>query len=87
MIKNYNVVTKRTYEGADGVTKTIWMNVGRLTQFPANEQKPEGFRLELNMFPTTDFMIFPAEKKEQPKADVPTIEYPADEVNPNNIPF
>lgn len=82
MIKNFNVVTKRSYKASDGTEKTIWMNVGRLTQFPATSDKPEGFRLELGMFPTTDFMVFPQEKKTDSAAPAP-----AEDINPDDIPF
>lgn len=66
MIKKFDVVTAKKYT-KDGEEKTQWNNVGSLVKFDANGDKPEGYALELNMFPETKFMVF--EKK--PKA--PTV--------------
>lgn len=60
MIKKFDVVTAKKYT-KDGEEKTQWNNVGSLVKFDANGDKPEGFALELSMFPETKFMVF--EKK------------------------
>lgn len=65
-MKRFDIMTAKKYT-KDGEEKTQWSNVGSLVKFDANGDKPEGFALELNMFPDTKFMVF--EKK--PKA--PTV--------------
>lgn len=64
-MKKYDIVRAKKYT-KDGEEKTAWQNVGSLVKFDANGDKPEGYALELNMFPETKFMVF--EKK--PKAPV-----------------
>jgi hypothetical protein len=62
-MKRFNVSVLREYE-KDGEKKTAWGNVGKLVYFPATESNEEGFILELNMFPTTKFGVFPDKPKE-----------------------
>lgn len=62
-VKRYNIVTSRSYE-SNGETKKAWMNVGRLTFFPANGDKAEGYKIELNMFPNTQFSVFEERPRE-----------------------
>lgn len=63
-MKRYNIAVPRKYE-KDGETKTAWGNVGKLVHFEANGEKPEGFIIELNMFPDTKFMAFEEKPREQ----------------------
>jgi hypothetical protein len=56
-MKRYNVSVPRNHE-KDGETKTAWSNVGKLVHFEATGDKPEGFILELSMFPNTKFGVF-----------------------------
>jgi len=77
-MKRYNVSVPRQYE-KDGETKTAWNTVGKLVQFEATANKPEGFILELHMFPGTKFGIFEdvprAQRDAQPApADEPSID-------------
>lgn len=62
MAKRFNIVVPRKYE-SKGETKTAWGIVGTLVQFPATEDKEEGFIIELNMHPDTTFKVFPQEDK------------------------
>ena len=66
-MRRFNVSVPRTYE-KDGETKTAWNNVGKLVHFEATDTKPEGFILELNMFPATKFGVF-EEKPREPKVE------------------
>jgi hypothetical protein len=71
-MKRYNVSVPRSYE-KDGETKTAWNTVGKLVHFPATGDKPEGFILELSMFPNTKFGVFeekPREPKEEATVDL-----------------
>lgn len=62
-MKRYNIVVGRKYE-KNGEEKTQWNNVGSLVFFPETEEKEEGYRIELNMFPNTKFSVFEQKPKE-----------------------
>lgn len=62
-MKRYNISVPHPYE-KDGETKKAWKNVGTLVQFPATDTKPEGFILELNMFPGVKFGVFEDKPRE-----------------------
>lgn len=68
-MKRYNISVPRKYT-KNGEDKTAWGNVGKLVHFDKTEEKPEGFIIELNMFPDTKFMVF----EEKPKDAAPTEE-------------
>lgn len=57
MIKKYNVVAAKNYE-KNGDKKTIWLNIGTITEFDQEKKI-----LELNMIPNETFRIFPREDK------------------------
>lgn len=63
-MKKYNVSVPKKYQ-KDGEEKTYWSNVGKLVKFDATNDKPEGFVLELNMFPDTKFGVFEDKPKEE----------------------
>ena len=101
-MKRFNITTVGSYE-KDGQEKKTFPQVGKLVQFEASNGKEEGFILELNMFPGTRFCVFPDTPKDtraQPQTSAPrasspvqaappvdTIEYPEEEINPDDIPF
>lgn len=96
-MKRYNITTVGSYE-KDGQEKKTYPQVGKLVQFDATNDKPEGFILELHMFPGTRFCVFPdtpredrpvnrGEARQQVSPPLETIEYPAEDVNPDDIPF
>ena len=62
-MKIFNVSVPKKYT-KDGEEKTAWNNVGKLIYFPASGDKPEGYALELSMFPETKFGVFEAKPKE-----------------------
>ncbi len=62
-MKKFNVCVPRKYE-RNGEEKTTWHTAGTLTVFEATADKPEGFILELGIFPTTPFKIFEQKAKE-----------------------
>ncbi len=64
-MKRYNVVVKKTYTNKAGEEKSMWPTVGSLVFFPANEDKPDGYKLELNMFPNVRFYVFEQQEKYQ----------------------
>lgn len=66
----FDIVAPRKYD-RNGETKTFWGNVGRLVKFPAREDKAEGYIIELNMFPNTEFKVF---AKNQDKPTAPTVD-------------
>lgn len=67
--KRFNVTTPKKYT-KDGEEKTQWLQVGTLVKFEATSEKPEGYILELNMFPNTDFKVF----EQKPREDKPSSE-------------
>ena len=79
-IKKFNICTKRTYS-KNGEEKAFWPNVGTLTLFEASGDKKAGYKLELNMFPGTDFAVF----EEKPKES--KVSSPATEIAPDEIPY
>lgn len=92
-MKKYNVVVAKP--DPKDPEKRYWKNCGSLLYFEPTEEKPEpGFILELNMFPTTDFKVFAATEKKtetakpaQPAKPHDEIEYPTEDINPDDIPF
>lgn len=97
-MKRYNVTVPKKYT-KDGTEKTAWNQIGSLVRFDATEGKPEGFVLELNMFPDTKFGVFEAKPKEVPKTEDELFEKSKtqgrvasntvipNEINPEDIPF
>lgn len=63
-MKRYNICTARTYE-KDGETKKAWRTVGQLIEWPATEDKPRSFSIELHMFPETRFSVFEERDREE----------------------
>lgn len=64
-MKRFNINTKKNYT-KDGEEKTAWNRVGTLVFFPKTENKEAGFKLELHMFPDTQFFLFEEKPKEEP---------------------
>ena len=62
-MKKFNITAPRKYT-SNGEEKTFWANVGSLVKFEATADKPEGFIIELNMFPDTKFMVFEDKPRE-----------------------
>lgn len=93
MIKRFNIAVPKNYE-KDGEEKTQWLNVGTLTHFPEKDDKKEGYRIELNMFPHLKLFVFPIKKRETSSADkAAEVQYEemggaeSDKVDPQDIPF
>ena len=99
-MKRYNITTVKAFKNKEGGESKQWNTVGTLVRFDATGEKPEGFALDLNMFPETKFFVFEQKKKEDadsapqrtapaPAQEVdaePTVRYPED-INPSDIPF
>jgi hypothetical protein len=67
-MKKFNIVTARTYKDRDGNDKKAWRTVGQLIQWPAKDDKPESFSMELHMWPETKYSIFEErDRDQQPK--------------------
>lgn len=62
-MKRFNVVIPQKYT-KNGEEKTYWNRVGKLVRFEATEDRPEGYILELFMFPNTTFKVFEEKKQE-----------------------
>lgn len=84
-MKRYNITTLKTYE-KNGETKKYYPQVGSMVRLDAKDDKPEGFILELNMFPDTKFYVFEEKPKDEPK---PSSNIPpqAREDSDEEIPF
>jgi hypothetical protein len=88
-MKRFDIVVPNKYT-KNGEEKTAWKNVGTLVKFDATSDKPEGFLLELNMFPDTTFKVFEQkEKTATPATNSPSVlpNYTEEEINPEDIPF
>lgn len=70
MIKRFNICTRKTYTDRSGVEKTQWLRVGNLTYFPAHQEKTEGYKLELYMFPALQLSIFEDKPKENGEGSI-----------------
>lgn len=68
-MKRYDITVPKKYT-KDGEEKTSWNRVGTLVKFDATSDKPEGFILELSMFPETKFGIFESKPRDE-KAEAP----------------
>ena len=88
-MKRYNICTKKLYKGKDGMEKAQWNNVGSLVYFPASNDKTEGYRLELSMFPDTPLYVFEQRPKEAPAStgSLPTIDIDEANAGPEDLPF
>ncbi len=87
-MKRFNISVPKKYT-KDGEEKTAWNRVGTLVKFEATSDKPEGYILELGIFPDTKFGVFedkPREEQPAPKENTPTVDV-SGEVNPEDIPF
>lgn len=67
MIKQYVISIPKKYT-KNGEEKTTWNNVGKMVKFEATTEKPEGFIIELHMFPNTTFKVFEDKKVEAVKS-------------------
>lgn len=88
-IKRYNIVIPKKYT-LNGEEKTQWNNVGTLVRFPPTEDKPEGYIMELSMFPSVTFKIFemkPKEEKPKVKETKADTELESYEVDASQIPY
>ena len=84
MAKRFDIVVPHKYT-KDGEEKTAWKNVGTLVKFEATSEKPESFILEMNMYPNTSFKVFEQKTRESSPSVVPN--YPAEGIDPEDIPF
>ena len=85
-MKRYNICVKKIYQ-KNGEDKATWPSVGTLVHFPAYEDKKEGYKLELPIFGNTVFYVFEQVDKKAQAPVEKTIEYPVEEVNPNDVPY
>ena len=99
MIKKDNLSKPEKYVDKQGVEKTYWANVGTMTEFekqdgsvskiveiPAIGLKASVFLQEPRENAPRASQPQPVAKKEQ--GSVPTdVEYPEDDINPDDIPF
>ncbi|NCU40104.1 hypothetical protein EOL99_04440 [Candidatus Falkowbacteria bacterium] len=92
--EKFNVSRPREEAQKDGTTKTFWDNVGDITIFTKEDGSQSGI-LNLYSFAakTLTLNVFPRKKQEQAAKtnndfDISQAqEYPADEIQVQNIPF
>jgi len=63
------VVPGAKYKGRDDKERTSWGEVGRIVVFQNSDGSVDGAILELSMFPTTPFKVFPYTKKTQSESE------------------
>lgn len=97
MIKKFNISKPKKYTNSQGEEKTQWNNIGMITEF----HKEDGSVSRIIEIPTIglEANIFPFEPKKTEQdgikstppgymnKKVETIEYPEEEINPEDIPF
>ncbi len=66
-MKRFDITVPKKYT-KDGEEKTAWNRVGTLVKFEATGDKPEGYILELSMYPETKFGVFESKPREEKKA-------------------
>ena len=99
MAKKYNITVPKKYM-SNGEEKTQWNTVGTLVKFEAKQGNdgnmlPEGYIIELSMFPNTTFKVFEQKSRDEiqnkpkqvQKVASTGIDYPEEEINPDDIPF
>jgi hypothetical protein len=86
MIKKFNI-SKPTNYLKDGEEKTYWANVGTMTQFDNGQMIVEipAIGLKASVFPQEDRNNEKRYKDIAPEEK--TIEYPEEEINPDDIPY
>ena len=87
-VNKFNITKAgRKYQDNQGQEKTQWDNVGTYTEFV----KDDGTINRVVEIPAIGLNanVFPIKPKvaEQPKAENKDIEYPEEEINPEDIPF
>ena len=82
-MKKYRIVSKRVYE-KDGTPRATWPQVGTLLQFPADQDRGEGFQIELNMFPDTKFFVFDDKPREEGSQETT---YKEPSIEAGDVPF
>lgn len=85
-IKRFNICTRKTYQKGDE-EKVQWPQVGKMVYFPANGDKNEGYKLEMNMFPTTQFFVFEETDRGQKPRQQEVIAEPEGEIDAGDVPF
>lgn len=65
MIKRFDVCVWKTYD-KDGDLKKQYTKIGTLIEFPANGDKPRGFKIELPIFGHEKFAVFEQKPKNEP---------------------
>ena len=71
-------IQNRSWQGQDGVKKYKTEIVAENMQMGPKSHRPE----TANQTPNEQ-----TEKQEEKQNEIPTVEYPEDEINPNDIPF
>ncbi len=95
-MKKYNLSKPEKYM-KDGVEKTYWANVGTMTEFTKQDGSVSriveipAIGLKANVFEQTDKQqptqpIAPPPVKREPQ-NVNGVEYPEEDINPQDIPF
>ncbi len=87
MIKKFNLSKPEKYI-SKGEEKTYWANVGTMTQFDNGQMIVEipAIGLKASVFPQERTSLVKPEGLKS-KNDETIIEYPEEEVNPEDIPF
>lgn len=68
-MKRFNICTARTYKDREGNDKKAWRTVGQLVQWPAKDDKPESFSIELHMFPDVRYSVFEERERDQKSSE------------------
>lgn len=97
-IKRFNISKPKKYNSKEGVEKTQWNNIGTITEFHKEDGSVSriieipAIGLEASIFPFEPRDGAPQSRPAQRSAPaneppLETIEYPAEDVNPDDIPF
>lgn len=96
----YDDKTGEAKHGADGKPIKNWKSVGNLIVFKHTDGRPDGYKVELHMIPTSPTVQIVVTDPDKAKAAKPTttvtatapaqstgVAYPKDEISPDDIPF
>jgi len=93
-MEKFNISKPKKYIDKSGVEKTYWSTVGTYTEFKKQDgsmsriMEIPAIGLEASIFPIVQKVDTVVREMKKEQGRVPTdIEYPEEEINPDDIPF
>jgi hypothetical protein len=102
-VQKFNISKPKKYFDRDGNEKTQWNNIGYITEFHKDDGSVNrileipAIGLEASIFPQNDQEQVQGQRQQRPaqtpqqrqkvQDDYGTIDYPEEDINPDDIPF